>query len=94
MPQQRINVLLHVVIARAAPEFSGAFIVMIERRRSDLGQFLAWLCHGKSGVISDPALNRLGGVGGCCVEADPGRGCPHMHQIEQFLKKQQAFRSA
>src|SRR5580658_737378 len=46
VPQQCLDVLLHIVIARAAPEFSGAFIVVIERCRRDLVQLLAGLCHG------------------------------------------------
>src|ERR1700733_109454 len=31
VPQQRLDVLLDIVIARAGPEFGGAFVVVLER---------------------------------------------------------------
>src|SRR5204863_8035258 len=45
VPQQRLDVLLHIVVARARPEFGCAFVVVLERLRGDKGQFLAKLCH-------------------------------------------------
>src|ERR1700737_1012699 len=45
MPQQRLNVLADVVIARAFPEFFGTLIVVLQREAGDFLQVLRMQLH-------------------------------------------------
>src|SRR5258706_14236664 len=52
VPQQRVDVLLYVVVARALPEVGGALVVMLDRLRADESQIVGTSCH------RDPSIRR------------------------------------
>jgi hypothetical protein len=46
VPQQRLDVLLHVMIARSAPEIGGVLVIVLERGRRRRSQILGCGTHG------------------------------------------------
>src|SRR5438874_10482743 len=56
VPQQRLDVLLYIVVARALPELHGACVVVLERLRGDEGQVVVQQFHRKSGLSLDSVM--------------------------------------
>jgi hypothetical protein len=53
VPQQRFDVLLHIVVARTFPEIGGALVVVLERLCGDERQVLAQPCHHDPSISSE-----------------------------------------